>query len=226
VSGDVVYCVECGQAVAPGASFCKACGARQSPEEAPAAAATSTAAQPASNPGNRAREAPRVAAADMPPPSGPPRSAVPDWQRSLSSSLSFSRDEWLLAGCTLVLFIDLLALPWFEVSAGPYSVSFTATQSPDGWLGVLAVLGCVALFADLLVDRLSPHTPLPVIGGSRAMTRLLIAAVTSGLVALKFILHVHFSLFAAGFYLAFILAIGLVVFAALAHANETPRPGA
>jgi hypothetical protein len=164
----------------------------------------------------------------MPPPAGRPHSQVPEWQHSLASSLRLTREEWIMAGCALFLFIDLLALPWFEVSAGGFSVSWTATAEPDGWLGVLAVLGCVALIAYLLVDRLSPQTPIPVIAGSRATTRLVLAAVPSGLVALKFILHVHFSLFGAGFYIGFLVAAALVVFAELARRHEhqvAPTPG-
>jgi hypothetical protein len=156
----------------------------------------------------------------MPPPAGRPHSQVPEWQHSLSATLRFTRDEWIMAGGALLLFIDLLALPWFEVSAGGFSVSWTATQEPDGWLGVFAVLGCVGLIAYLLIDRLSPETPLPVIAGSRVTTRLLLAAVPAGLVALKFILHVHFSLFGAGFYIGFIAAATLVVFAELARRSE------
>jgi hypothetical protein len=151
---------------------------------------------------------------------GQPHSEVPEWQRSLASSLRFTRDEWIMAGCALFLFVDLLALPWFEVSVGGFSVSWTATQEPDGWVGVIAVLGCVALIAYLLVDRLAPQTQLPVIGGSRATTRLLLAVVPAGLVVLKFFLHVHFSLFGAGFYIGFIVAAALVVFAELARRHE------
>lgn len=238
MSRDVVYCVECGQAVAPTASFCKACGARQAPEEGlalsaareahadePAAPASGSVAAgvtapepPPAGPGGVASAPPKVGS--MPPPTGRPHSQVPEWQRSMSATLRFTRDEWIVAGCALGLFIDLLALPWFEISAGSFSVSWTATQEPDGWLGVLAVLGCVALIAYLLVDRLSPQTQLPVVGGSRATTRLLLAVVPSALVALKFILHVHFSLFGAGFYISFILAIVLIVFAELARRHE------
>ncbi len=125
-----------------------------------------------------------------------------------------------MAGCALLLLIDLLALPWFEISVDGLSFSSTATQEPDGWLGVLAVLGCAVLLGYLLVERLSPQTQLPVIGGSRATTRLLMAAVTAGLIALKFILHIHFSLFGIGFYIAIILVVGLVVYAERLRSQE------
>jgi len=57
----------------------------------------------------------------------------------------FSRDDWILGGVALLLVIDLLFLPWFTISVGPFSASTTATGDPDGWLGVLAVLAAVAL---------------------------------------------------------------------------------
>jgi type IV secretory pathway VirB3-like protein len=59
-----------------------------------------------------------------------------------------------------------------------------------------------------------------VIAGSRSTTRLLLAGVPASLVALKFILHVHFSLFGAGFYIGFIVAAALVAFAEMARRNE------
>jgi hypothetical protein len=223
VSGDMVYCVECGQAVAPAASFCKACGARQHPEggDPPATAVAASAVQtpPAAGAGPGAAPVSPVATA-APPSPGRSQGQTPEWQRSLASSLRLSRDEWIVAGCALFLFIDLLALPWFEISAYGFGASFTATQSPDGWLCVLAVLGCVALVADLLVDRMSPQAPLPTIGGSRAMVRIVLAAVIAALVGLKFLLNVHFSIFGAGFYIGIIVTVTLVVFAALAQRAE------
>lgn len=124
-----------------------------------------------------------------------------------------SRDDWILGGVTLLLVIDLLFLPWFSISLGPFSVSLTATDAPDGGLGVLAVLGGVLLIADLAVERLSPRTTLPAINGSRTQTRFVLACVTALLVALKFVFNIHFSDFGFGFYLAVILTIALVYLA-------------
>ena len=81
---------------------------------------------------------------------------------------------------------------------------------PDGWLGVLAVIAAIALLADLAVERLSPQTQLPMIGGSRAKTRLALAGITAALVVLKFLFHIHFSLFGFGFWAAVVLTVGLV----------------
>jgi hypothetical protein len=127
---------------------------------------------------------------------------------------SVSRDDWILAGVALLLVIDLLFLPWFSISfsLGPVSgsASLTATDAPDGAFGILAVLSAVVLIADLGVERLSPGTALPNIGGSRTQTRFVLACVTALFVALKFVFNIHFSDFGFGFYLAVVLTAGLV----------------
>lgn len=125
----------------------------------------------------------------------------------------FSRDDWILAGLALLLAIDLLFLPWFDYSIGfgpfTHSITLSATDTPDGWLGVLGLLAALAVIADLTVDRLGA-TNLPSIGGSRAGTRLVLAAAAALFLALKFILHVHFSLFGFGFWAAVVLTVGLL----------------
>ena len=128
----------------------------------------------------------------------------------------FTREELILAGVAILLLFDLLFLPWFEVSIGfgslELSASSTGTGAPDGWLGVFGVLACLALVADLALERLSNAT-LPAIGGSRGTTRLVLAIVAAACVALKFLLNVHFSLFGVGFWGAVVLSIVLVVYA-------------
>jgi hypothetical protein len=130
------------------------------------------------------------------------------------------RDDWILAGVALVLAIDLLFFPWFDVSVGPFSASFSATSTPDGFVGVLAFLCTIALIADLAVERFSPQTHLPAIGGSRESTRFVLAVAAAALMALKFVLHIHFSLFSWGFYLGVILAAALVFLAMQARRGE------
>ena len=82
---------------------------------------------------------------------------------------NMSRDDWIVGGLALLLAIDLLFLPWFTVSASigivSVSASSTATGYPDGWLGVLAVIVVIALLVDLAVERLSPQTSMPMVGG-------------------------------------------------------------
>jgi hypothetical protein len=123
---------------------------------------------------------------------------------------SVSRDDWILGGVALLLIINLLALPWFSITFGPFSATLTATDAPDGWLGILAVLSAVVLIADLGIERFSPGTALPNIGGSRTQTRFVLACVTALFVVLKFLFHIHFSDFGIGFYAGIILTAGLV----------------
>lgn len=189
----MLYCDSCGAPVAATASNCGACGALQRPT---AQAHRSTGGLPPVPGSPKSGVTPAPAAASV---------------RAFAESLRLSREEWILVGATVALFIDLLALPWFEASAGFFTFTLTATQQPDGWLGVLAVLGCAALIADLLVERLSPQTTLPMIRSSRSSTRLAVAGATAACVALKFVLHVHFSLFGAGFYIAVILLSAMLV---------------
>jgi hypothetical protein len=128
----------------------------------------------------------------------------------------FLREELILAGVAVLLAIDLLFLPWFEVSVGigtlTFSASSTATGDPDGWLGVIGVLACLALVADLALERLS-NAQLPMLGGTRAATRLALAITAAAAVAVKFLLNVHFDYFGFGFWAAVVLSVGLVAVA-------------
>jgi hypothetical protein len=125
-----------------------------------------------------------------------------------------SREDWIVGGLAFLLLIDLLFLPWFSYSFGPFSFSLTATDDPDGWLGILAVLATLVLLADLAIERFSPQTQLPAISNSRTHTRFIEACVIALFVALKFLFHIHFSLFGFGFWAAVVLTIALVYFAA------------
>jgi len=139
---------------------------------------------------------------------------------------SFSRDDWILGGVALLLLVGLLAFPWFSISFGPFTATSSATGSPDGWLGVLAVLVLAALIADLAIERLSPGTAVPNIGGSRTQTRFVLALVAALFVALKFLFHIHFSYFGWGFYAAVVLTAALVWLANQARTSaETVTTG-
>jgi hypothetical protein len=124
----------------------------------------------------------------------------------------FSRDDWIVGVLALLLAIDLVFLPWFSISAGIFgaSLSYSGTGWPDGWLGVLAVITSIALLADLVIERSSPGTALPNIGGSRANTRFVLAGLTALFVALKFLFHLHPTVFGFGFWAAALLTIALV----------------
>jgi hypothetical protein len=142
---------------------------------------------------------------------------------------SVRRDDWILAGVTLLLIIDLLAFPWFNFGlGGPFTVDLTGTDAPDGWAGILAVIALLALIADLALERFAPQTTLPAVNGSRTMTRFVLAVVAAFFVFLKFILNIHFSgilSFSWGFYLAVILTVALV-YLALQARNAPAVPAA
>jgi len=108
------------------------------------------------------------------------------------------------------------------VSIGAFSASASssATGSPDGWLGVIALLATILIVADIAIEPLSPQTQLPAIGDSRASTRFILAAVAAVCVALKFLFHIHFSLFGWGFYLTVILAAALLYLTLQARAGR------
>jgi hypothetical protein len=133
------------------------------------------------------------------------------------------RDDWIVGGLALLLVIFLFVLPWFHLSVtvGPFSASadFTATDDPDGWLAILAVIAALALIADLAAERFAPQTDVPMIGGSRENTRFVLACVAAGFVALKFLFHIHFSDFGWGFYVCVIVTVALVYVALQARSG-------
>ncbi len=142
-----------------------------------------------------------------------------------------TREDWLV-GAWHCCWRSHFFFPWFSISVsiGPFSASATssATGSPDGWLGVIALLATILIVADIAIEPLSPQTQLPAIGGSRASTRFILAAVASVCVALKFLFHIHFSLFGWGFYVTVILAAALLYVTIQARAGRpafAPRSG-
>jgi hypothetical protein len=143
-----------------------------------------------------------------------------------------TRDDWIVGGLALLLAICLIILPWFDISVtvGAFSASatYSATSTPDGWLGILAFIAALAIVADLGIERLSPQTTLPAIGGSRTQTRFVLALITAAFVVLKFLFHIHFSLFGWGFYVNIILTAALVWVAYQARSGQAigvPRGG-
>ena len=139
-----------------------------------------------------------------------------------------TRDDWIVGGLALLLAIALLFFPWFDisVSVGAFSASatFSATGTPDGWLGILALLAALVIVVDLAVERLSPQTQVPALGGSRTSTRFILAAAAAGFVVLKFLFHIHFSLFGWGFYVTVLITAALVYAALQARAGVPIMP--
>jgi hypothetical protein len=156
-----------------------------------------------------------------------------------------SREDWIVIAVAGLLVLDLLVLPWFSfgatINVGSATVSIggslTAVDAPDAWLGVLALLSCAFLIADVGFERLSPQTRLPSLAEDRKTTRFVLACVAAGLIALKFVFHLgRFGELALGFWLAVLLVGALVALtrrvrqaqpaAAAPGAGEpTPEPG-
>jgi hypothetical protein len=134
-----------------------------------------------------------------------------------------TRDDWIVGGLAVVLAIFLLVLPWFHLSVtvGPFTASadFSATDDPDGWLAIIAVIASLAVVVDLAIERLSPETEVPAISGSRTNTRFVLVAIAAAFVFLKFLFHIHFNDFGWGFYVIVIVTAALVYFAYQAHAS-------
>lgn len=131
----------------------------------------------------------------------------------------FTRDDWVLVTVGIVLMFALLVLPWFSfgatISVGSDTVSIggslTAVDAPDAWLGVLALLSCAFLVADLGFERLSPQTRVPQVASDRETTRFVLACIAAGLIGLKFLLHIgRFGELALGFWLSVLLVGALV----------------
>ena len=155
-----------------------------------------------------------------------------------------SREDWIICGLAALLVLDLLVLPWFSfgatISVGSATVSIggslTGVDAPDAWLGVLALLSCAFLVADLGFERLSPQTRVPSIASDRQTTRYVLACVAAGLIALKFVFHIgRFGELALGFWLAVLLVGALVAMTRRARearhvmpppaAEPAPEPG-
>lgn len=139
----------------------------------------------------------------------------------------------MLIAVAAVLMFDLLVLPWFSfgatINVGSATISIggslTGADAPDAWLGVLAVLACAFLIADVALERLSPETKTPIVGADRHTTRFGLACVAAGLIALKFMFHIgRFGELALGFWLAVLLVAALV--ALTRHARLAAAPAA
>jgi hypothetical protein len=136
-----------------------------------------------------------------------------------------SREDLMLGGAALVLVISLLFFPWFSISIGPFTATSSGTGEPDGWLGILGMLAALAVLVDLAIERFSPQTSLPALGGTRASTRFVLAAAAAVFVVLKFLFHInHFSDLGWGFWLSAIAAGALVYFALKARGGSISMP--
>ncbi len=153
---------------------------------------------------------------------------------------SLSRDDRMVAGAAILLVVALLFFPWFSVTtpvltgaalafcrsvASNNCSGATHTSSavgpPHGWLGTVAVLALLALLAQLAVQRFSPATRIPNIGGSATRTRSVLAIAAGAAIALKFLLNIDFSSLGFGFYAVVVFEACLLYLTLTAPAGAT-----
>ncbi|HEY4376627.1 MAG TPA: hypothetical protein VGM93_05695 [Acidimicrobiales bacterium] len=137
-----------------------------------------------------------------------------------------SLGDKIIGGTTIVLLIDLLFLPWHSVSvhAGIYSASYTrgATESPNGFLGILALLVVIAILATVIIRKLTT-TKLPDLPISWGEATFYAGIAVEVLLVLKLILKTDY--LGYGSYLAIILAAGLIYGTFLGR-SESDAPAA
>ncbi|MHB1783751.1 MAG: hypothetical protein ACYCTE_13915 [Acidimicrobiales bacterium] len=125
-----------------------------------------------------------------------------------------------LVAAALLFVIDLLVLPWVDLSIGPVSLTSSGTGSPDGFLGVLAILLALGIVADVALQRFSTMR-LPSLTVGAGATRLMAAAAALCLVVVKLLLHLHPSYLGIGCWAALALGAVLVVAAHRSRGEAT-----
>jgi hypothetical protein len=128
-----------------------------------------------------------------------------------------------LAGVLLVL--DLLVLPWHRISIGigPFGVtaSRSGIESPNGFLGLLALLLSVAIVARIVVGEFT-SVELPALPVTWQQADLIAGAAVAALVVLK--LLVETSYLSIGAWLALPLAAGMAYGGYVRSREATTEP--
>ncbi|HEY7965901.1 MAG TPA: hypothetical protein VID68_02640 [Solirubrobacteraceae bacterium] len=100
-----------------------------------------------------------------------------------------SAEDWMLGGGGILLVIGLLAFPWLSFSLLGASYTAVATDAPDGFWAVLALLVMIAVVADLALVRFSPATAIPTTKLGRDRTRLAGVGLAALFMFIKFVSH-------------------------------------
>ena len=132
-----------------------------------------------------------------------------------------SMGERCMALGGVLLFLDLIILPWHRISIGFGSFGVTASrtgiQSPNGFLGLLAALVAVAVVARVVVSDFT-SVELPTLPISWPRADLLAGVAAAALVLLKLI--VETSYLSIGAWLAVPLA-GAMLYGGYLRSRET-----
>ena len=138
-------------------------------------------------------------------------STTPNAFRTVSQKLSVGQQ--IIAASGLLLLVDLLFLPWHQVTVGiagvsAFTTSRSGVQSPIAFLGFLALLGAAALVAHVVVSEFT-EVDLPELPVSWGRADLIASASVAGLLVLKFVLKAN--------YLGIGAWLGLLLAGALAY---------
>jgi hypothetical protein len=134
--------------------------------------------------------------------------------------------EKIIAGAGILLVVDLLFLPWHDIDFGFGSVSRSATESPNGFYGLLALLLTIAIIVVLALrnftDAKLPDLPVP---WPQAIFYACLAVLA--LLVIKLIVETDFLGFGAwlGLLLAAAMAYGGFQLSKEAPATGTTGPG-
>ena len=120
---------------------------------------------------------------------------------------NLSLGERIMSLAGVLLLVDLLFLPWHRIDLGILTVSRSAIQSPNGFLGLLAALVAVAIIVRVVISEFTtielPHLPV-----SWERADLFAAAALAALLMLKLVLETSF--LSIGAWLAIPLAAALL----------------
>jgi hypothetical protein len=128
-----------------------------------------------------------------------------------------SREDWMVGGGGLLLFIFLLVLPFYSDSG----YTFVATDSPDSIWGVFALILTIVIVLDWALAVFSPKTVLPTAPIGREMTRVVLGALAILFLLIKLLAHTSY--LGWGCFVDLIVAVVVTYGAwAIAHGKSTP----
>ena len=112
----------------------------------------------------------------------------------------------IVLGTMIVLFLDLLLFPWHSIDLGPFgSVDRAATESPNGFWGLLALLLAIVIIAVVIIRKLTT-VELPDLPISWGQAQFFAGIAVLAILLLKLVLETEALGFGA--YLAILLAAG------------------
>ena len=131
--------------------------------------------------------------------------------------------EKIIGGAGIVLIITLLFFPWHSVDTGFGTFTRSATESPNGFWGILALLLTIVTVVAVLVRKLS-STKLPDL--PVAWNQAIFYACIAILVLLAIKLFAETEALGFGCYLSILLAAGMTYGGFLVSKEaETAGPG-